>query len=66
MFDPETDAAIPLRLAVLCLDCETIRHLRRLGGRCPCGASADMPLERVAVSIMREDGAAVPREEATA
>ncbi len=44
-YDARTDAAIPLTRAVLCLDCETIRHVERSSGRCPCGGGSDIPLE---------------------
>lgn len=51
LFDPATDATIPLDRAVLCLDCEVIRHAARSGGRCPCcGSDSSMPLMRVTQS----------------
>lgn len=52
LFDPATDATIPLDRAALCLDCETIRHTAREGGRCPCcGSDSSMPLIKVTQSV---------------
>lgn len=45
-FDTETDATLPLSRAVLCMDCELIRHAGRDGGRCPCGSDSAIPLGR--------------------